>query len=121
MVDPDSSSDVAPASTPAEGVRRASIVGDKPGDWMKSEIWLANVGHVLAGYVWLLTTAYFARGRGWKPLIVSESILIALVLFKEYVIDLRFESDETVGSSTVDALGYALGSAVAMAVVYFGH
>ena len=88
--------------------------GGGPLDFLKSVTWLANVGHFLGGYAVMLTVAYWHGSLetwGWA--------LFGYVLVKEYVVDLLFESGETVGSSTVDALGYALGAAAAGAEVFF--
>ena len=89
------------------------------GDWMKSQDWLANIGHVLAGAVMVLVTTLFTRAPG--PIAIAMSAFLAAVLFKEYFIDLRYESDETVGSSTVDAAGYVLGAALASGLVLLAH
>lgn len=98
MIDPDAT---------APGLKR-------PGDWMKSPTWLANAGHFLAGYAWMTTTflfdVLFARAQWvWGVLVVSQVFAASAVLVKEYVIDLRDETGETIASSTEDALGYALG------------
>ena len=82
-----------------------------PLDFFKSEAWLANVGHVLAGYGAILTVCFWSSsanvlGGAWCA-------LSAYILVKEYVLDLHYESGETVGSSTVDALGYVAGAFVA--------
>jgi hypothetical protein len=86
-----------------------------PGDWMKSVPWLANVGHVLGGYGVMLTAAFFmlACHSTLKPVLVTQFVLAALVLFKEYYIDLHYESGETVKSSTLDALGWCGGCILA--------
>lgn len=83
----------------------------RPLDFLKGEAWLASVGHFLGGYAVVLTAALWAR----SPVAVEwvTVALAAYVVVKEYVLDLLLESGETVASSTVDALGYALGAAVA--------
>jgi hypothetical protein len=98
----------APAPTPTPSA---------PGDWMKSTVWLANVGHVLGGYGVMLTAAFFTFvcHATLKPILVTQLVLAALVLFKEYFIDLHYESGETVKSSTLDALGWCGGCILAWA------
>jgi hypothetical protein len=81
-----------------------------PLDYFKSLPWLANVGHFLAGYSVVLTAAFW--GTRTAELWVT-GLLAAYVLVKEYFLDLRYESGETVDSSTIDALGYTLGVMVA--------
>lgn len=88
----------------------------KPGDWMKSPVWLANIGHFLAGYAVILTACVFARTV--EPLLVTQGIFTLIVLAKEYIIDLAEESGETVLSSTIDALGYFIGNIAGWAVLF---
>lgn len=85
------------------------------GDWMKSPSFLANAGHFLAGYAVLLTAVLFTRSP--DALFWVEVALAAYVLGKEYVVDLLYESGETLWSSTVDALGYLIGNLAAWALV----
>lgn len=87
----------------------------KPGDWMKSEPWLANVGHVLGGYGAILT-AWTLTHVTWH-IIATWCAGTAAALVKEYIIDLREESDETVLSSTVDFVGYVAGAGVATGLI----
>jgi hypothetical protein len=89
------------------------------GDWMKSDAWLANIGHVLGGAVVTLVAVLFTRER--LPLEWVEGSFVGYVLVKEYVIDLKYESDETVGSSTIDAVGYMVGNALAWGLVAWAH
>lgn len=88
-----------------------------PLDFFKSEAWLANVGHVLAGYAIILTTGFWTQNA--YTIAGVWFLLVTYVLVKEYILDLKFESGETVGSSTVDALGYVAGAIVATAEVCF--
>ena len=46
-----------------------------------------------------------------------EMALTLYVIVKEYFIDLAGESGETLGSSTIDALGYLMGNLAAWALV----
>lgn len=85
------------------------------GDWMKSPAWLANVGHVLAGACVLLIAWTFTHVT-WK-IEATWAALIAYGVVKEYWIDLRYESDETVLSSTVDFVGYVGGAGVATILI----
>jgi hypothetical protein len=85
----------------------------KPGDWMKSTTWLANIGHVLAGYAFVLTVALWSHDL-YRIVLWTVTLLIG-ALAKEYAFDLRYESGETAFSSTVDFLGYTSGAAVAWA------
>ena len=89
-------------------------VASAPLDFFKSVPWLASIGHFLGGYGVVLTAAYWGERSAefWVT-----GLLAGFVLFKEYFLDLRYESGETVGSSTVDALGYALGAAVVWAEI----
>lgn len=86
------------------------------GDWMKSVAWLANVGHVLAGYAVILTTWSFAR-TATLPLVWAWAALVLYALVKEYWIDLRYESGETLASGTVDFVGYIGGAGLGTLVV----
>lgn len=89
------------------------------GDWMKSEAWLANIGHVMAGALVALIAVLFTHNE--RALVCVECAFLAYVLVKEYVIDLRWESGETFNSSTVDAVGYIAGHAMAWALVVLAH
>ncbi len=86
------------------------------GDWMKNPEWLANAGHFLAGASVLLVASLFTRSAAWLGGV--EASLFSLVIIKEYVVDLRYESGEDVRSSTVDALGYLAGNLVAIGLVW---
>jgi len=82
----------------------------KPGDWMESTQWLANAGHFLGGLSVILLTSMWAHDV--RTVGVWTAFGVAAALVKEYYIDLRYESNETVGSSTIDFLGYMAGAAV---------
>jgi hypothetical protein len=84
-------------------------------DWMKSEAWLANVGHVLAGYAVILTAWAFTHTTLY--LLDTWGALVAYAILKEYVFDLRYESGETVLSSTIDFVGYIGGAGLGTLVV----
>lgn len=90
------------------------------GDWMKSYAWVCNAGHALAGYGVVTTAAIFAHARP-LPVGIVAGCFGALVLFKEYFIDLRYESGEDVKSSTVDALGYGAGMVAGAGVAALAH
>jgi hypothetical protein len=92
-----------------------SSTGGKSGDWMKSPAFLAGAGHALAGCLFVTTAAYLF---GYVAVIFTVIGLAAVALVKEYVIDLRVESDETVWSSTVDFLEYMAGAAVGVLLVF---
>lgn len=83
-----------------------------PLDFFKSVTWLANVGHVLAGYGALLTVGFWSAN-----LLTAWAVLLVYVVLKEYVLDLMYESGETWLSSTFDALGYLAGAGAATAQV----
>ena len=87
----------------------------RPGDWMKNVQTLADVGHALGGYAIVLTADFFEQR--WLVVGYLQLALATYVLAKEYWYDLRYESEETVASSTRDALGYAIGCAVAWGVL----
>jgi len=89
--------------------------GSGVADWMKSETWLANVGHVLAGYGAILTAWAFTHAT--VHLVDTWIALTIYAILKEYVFDLRFESGETVLSSTVDFVGYIGGAGLGTVVV----
>jgi hypothetical protein len=46
-----------------------------------------------------------------------QAVLAFYVLGKEYGYDLKYETGETLRSSTEDAIGYLVGSAIGWAVV----
>lgn len=85
------------------------------GDWMKGLTWLANAGHFLGGGYVVLMTVLFTHSHG--TLRDVEATFVVAVLVKEYVIDLIWESGETVTSSTIDALGWCLGNTFALGMV----
>jgi hypothetical protein len=83
-----------------------------PGDWMKSVTWLANAGHFLGGFVVIAIATMWSKDDAyWISAVTVFGLMLAAV--KEYYIDLTFESDETVLSSTIDLAGYVAGAAVA--------
>jgi hypothetical protein len=87
----------------------------EPGDWMENAQTLANIGHGLAGLAVPAVTALFVHT--WTPLLIVEFLLAAYVLGKEYWYDLRYETGETVASSTEDALGYLAGNFIGCALL----
>lgn len=89
------------------------------GDWMKSEAWLANAGHFLAGLGVVLIAALWSHTPSTVGIVTG--VLVIYGLTKEYYIDLHYESGETVASSTVDLIGYLLGAVVAWANVLAAH
>jgi hypothetical protein len=88
-------------------------------DWMKSMQWLANVGHFLAGLGVVLLAALYSHD--FETICIVTGALVAYGLVKEYVVDLIWESGETVASSTVDFVGYMLGAVVAWANLFGAH
>jgi hypothetical protein len=86
-----------------------------PLDFLKSPQWCANGVHFLLGYAVLLTTAWWTSDK--LTIFAVALFLYAFVLVKEYAIDLRFESGETIASSSEDALGYFAGSIVAWVMI----
>jgi len=84
-------------------------------DWSKSVPWLANVGHLMAGAHVALITRLFTHSK--ETIWIVEAILFIVILLKEYVADLLWESGETVGSSTIDALGWFGGNAVGWGLI----
>jgi hypothetical protein len=91
----------------------------KPGDWMENPQNLANIGHALAGYAVLLTAIFFTSS--WLPLAIIEVLLAVYVLTKEFWYDLKYETGETMRSSTIDALGYLIGNILAGACGVIRH
>ena len=59
----------------------------RPLDFLKSEVWLASVGHFLGGYAVILTALLWARD--WAVVVWASAALTAYVLVKEYVLDRR--------------------------------
>ena len=91
---------------------------------MKSPAFLANAGHVGWGLALTLLAVFFAPVWRAHPVYVPaiwQVIFSPVVLFKEYFIDLRYESDEDVASSSVDAIGWHAGAVVAWGVALLGH
>lgn len=93
----------------------ASSTGGAPLDFFKSVGWLANVGHVLAGLAVILITWTFTHAT--SHVIEAWGGLVAYAVVKEYWLDLRYESGETVLSSTVDFVGYIGGAGVGTLLV----
>ena len=91
----------------------------KPGDWMENPQNLANLGHALAGYAVLVTALLFTSK--WLPLAVVEALLVVYVLTKEFWYDLKYETGETMRSSTIDALGYLVGNILAIVCGVIRH
>jgi hypothetical protein len=69
---------------------------------------LANGVHALLGYCVLITTSIFTHT--WWIFGIVEVVLTVFVIVKEYWYDLRYETGETLQSSTEDALGYLVGN-----------
>lgn len=88
-------------------------------DFLKSVQWLANVGHFLAGLGVVLLAAIYSHR--FETLGAVSCVLVAYGIVKEYIVDLRWESGETLASSTVDFAGYMLGAGVAWANVLGAH
>ena len=91
----------------------------KPGDWMESTAWLATVGHVMAGALVVLVMLLFTHAS--MPIFFVEVLFATYVALKEYWFDLTYESDETIGSSTIDAIGYVGGHLAAWGLVLLAH
>ena len=125
----DCPTDGTPAGKAAVAAVDAVLAADapKPGDWMEVSQTLANIGHALGGYAIPLTAAFVSYvffAHAWAPPLVVQTMLATYVLVKEYWYDLKFESNETVRSSTVDALGYLAGGIIAWALIlpaFLGH
>lgn len=98
-------------------------MGDKPGDWMENSQTLANGVHAALSYGILLTTAFLAHTSShlWWWIGGVEVFLLAFVLVKEFWYDLRFETGETIATSTEDALGWLIGNVIAWAVLGLAH
>jgi len=107
-----------PTPTPA-----APSPPPKPGDWMEVPQTLANGVHAALGCLVMLTTAFFVRPfpHALAGLAGVQAFLAAFVLTKEYWYDLRYETGETVRSSTEDALGWLFGSVVFWVIFAIGH
>jgi len=91
----------------------------KPGDWMENSQNLANIGHALGGAFVLHVAVMFSRN--WWPVLVVEVLLAAYVLIKEYWYDLKYETGETMKSSTIDALGYLVGTVIEWGLIGLAH
>jgi hypothetical protein len=83
------------------------------GDWMKSYGFVVAMGHGLAGYGVVVTAAFF---WGAHAALFALIALVPVALVKEYVIDLKVESDETAKSSTIDFLEYMAGALLGLTV-----
>lgn len=92
---------------------------NKPGDWMENAQNLANIGHALGGATVLLIAALFTHS--WVPFAILETLLAAYVLVKEFWYDLKYETGETVATSTEDALGYLVGNIIACVLIALAH
>ena len=89
------------------------------GDFMKSPAWLANVGHVMAGALVALVAVLFSHRP--EVLFWVEVLFFVYVAMKEFVIDLHLESNETIASSTVDAVGYIGGNVAGWGLVAWAY
>lgn len=105
-------------------------------DPLKSNQWLANVGHFLGGYTIILTLMYmfgsvpvslippdsdyrfllWLRCNSWHLDVWVSLGLLPIIAFKEYFLDLRYESNETWKTSTYDLIGWYLGIAAAWSI-----
>lgn len=85
------------------------------GDFMKSESFLANVGHVLAGALVAVTAVLFTHNPVLLTLV--GALFLVYVGLKEFWFDLKYESGETLGSSAIDAVGYLGGYGAGMLLV----
>lgn len=88
-------------------------------DWMKSEAWLANAGHFLAGLSVLMVTTVFTHS--WLAIGIVEAVLALYVGVKEFWFDIRYESNEDYASGTIDALGYVAGNSVGWLMLAAAH
>jgi hypothetical protein len=88
-------------------------------DWMKSVGWLSSIGHVMAGMLVVLVTALFTHRE--DHFVLVECLFMVYVLVKEYIVDLHFESDEDVLSSTIDAAGYVGGNLLGLSLLAWAH
>lgn len=86
-----------------------------PADWMKSEAWLANVGHLMAGALVALITRLFTHAP--ETIAIVESFFVLYVILKEFWFDLTYESGEDIGSSALDAAGYVAGNLVGWGLI----
>lgn len=100
----------------SEWVPKETTSVAKPGDWMENKQNLANGVHCALSYAILLTTAFLSRGS-LKWILAIEIALTIFVLVKEYWYDLRYETGETIKTSTEDALGWLIGNGIAWTVI----
>ena len=84
-------------------------------DWMKSEAWLSNMGHLMAGALVVLITTLFTRAP--SVIVLVESLFVLYVILKEFWFDLTYESGEDLGSSALDAAGYVAGNLVGWGLI----
>ena len=91
----------------------------KPGDWMENVQNLADGVHAALSYAVLLTTVFFTHNWWWIGGV--EVFLVVFVLVKEFYYDLRYETGETMRSSTIDALGWLVGNIVCWIVLGLAH
>jgi hypothetical protein len=101
-------------------------VGDKPGDWMEVPQNLANGVHFALSYGTLLTVAFLAhQSPHLKAFLIGwEVFLLLFVLGKEYWYDLKYETGETMWTSTLDCLGWLAGAVVCwgvLGIAYWRH
>jgi hypothetical protein len=73
---------------------------------------LAQIGHFLAGYAFILTGYRF----GSAPL--GGALLEVWAIPKEFWFDYKYEDAATRGSSVLDFAMYQVGAAVGAAVIY---
>ena len=83
--------------------------------WMNNSQYLAQIGHVLAGYSIILTVGLLSQRfhSNWLPLLVTTALFITIALLKEFWYDFHYELPiQTFGDSFMDFSFYMVGGAV---------
>lgn len=91
---------------------KGAHAGPKPLDFFKTNQWCATMGHWLGGFFILFVPTFWALGSEHVLEWLTGCLLVAAAL-KEYWLDLAYESDEDVWSSTCDFIGWSFGALVA--------
>lgn len=84
--------------------------------WMNNVNFLAQAGHLLAGYAIVLTAAFLS---GTLAVIIISCLLIVYAALKEFWYDANFESPkQTATDNWLDFSFYIIGMIIGLSVIF---
>jgi hypothetical protein len=79
--------------------------------WAPSSDLICSVAHIVCGYAFTITGAYFRKVK------TALLLLLAWAIFKEFIFDIWVE-DQTIHGGWCDASAYLIGAILALAIIY---